>query len=105
VIAFEALLQQIDGLDAAVLERWIEAHWVLPERIAEGYVFHEVDVARVYLIVELTREMMIDEDALPVVLGLLDQVYALRKRLNSLAEAIESLPPDSQAMLRVHFED
>jgi chaperone modulatory protein CbpM len=49
--------------------------------------------------------MKIDEEAMPVVLGLLDQVYALRKRLNSLAEAIENLPPDSQAMLRVHFED
>jgi chaperone modulatory protein CbpM len=105
VIAFETLLRQIGGLDATVLERWIEARWVLPERVADGYVFHEIDVARVYLIVELTQEMMIDEEAMPVVLGLLDQVYALRKRLNSLAEAIESLPPDSRALLRVHFED
>jgi len=105
VIAFETLLRQIGGLDAAMLERWIEARWVLPERVADGYVFHEVDVARVQLIVELTREMMIGEEAMPVVLGLLDQVYALRKRLTSLARAIESLPPDTQAMLRAHFED
>lgn len=105
MIAFEALLRQVGGLDAAVLERWIEARWVLPERAAEGYVFREVDVARVHLIVELTREMSIEEDTMPVVLGLLDQVYALRKRLKSLVQAIESLPPDTQAMLRAHFDD
>ena len=105
MIAFEALLRQIHGLDAVALERWIEARWVLPERVAAGYVFHEVDVARVHLIVELTHEMMIDEEAMPVVLNLLDQVYALRKRLKSVTQAIEALPPEAQAILRVHFKD
>lgn len=105
MIAFEAVLRQIRGLDAAVLERWIEARWVLPQRVAGGYVFDDIDVARVYLILELTREMMIDEEAMPVVLNLLDQVYALRKRLKSVAQAIERLPPDMQAVLRAHFED
>jgi chaperone modulatory protein CbpM len=105
MIAFEAVLTQIQGLDALVLERWIEARWVLPERIADTYVFHDIDVARVHLIVELTRDMMIDEDAMPVVLNLLDQVYALRKRLTSLARAIDALPPDLQTRIRASFED
>jgi chaperone modulatory protein CbpM len=105
MIAFEAVLTQIQGLDAFVLERWIEARWVLPERVADTYVFHEIDVARVHLIVELTRDMMIDEEAMPVVLNLLDQVYALRKRLTSLARAIDALPPDLQTRVRASFED
>jgi chaperone modulatory protein CbpM len=105
MIAFEAVLRQVRGLNATVLERWIEARWVLPERVADAYVFHDVDVARIHLIVELTQDMMIDEEAMPVVLNLLDQVYALRKRLTSLARAVDGLPPDLQARIRASFED
>jgi hypothetical protein len=42
---------------------------------------------------------------MPVVLNLLDQVYALRKRLTSLARAVDGLPPDLQARIRASFED
>ncbi len=105
MIAFETLVRTVTGLDAAVLERWIEARWVRPERSGGGYVFTEIDVARVHLIVELRDELMIDEEAMPVVLNLLDQVYALRHRLASLAETIDTLPPDLKARLRTHFED
>jgi len=100
VIAFDAVIREVQGLDAAELARWIEARWVLPEHAGEGYVFHEVDVARIHLIVELRREFLIDEEAMPVVLNLLDQVYALRSRLKSLAAAIATLPPETQATLR-----
>lgn len=105
MIAFEAVLREIQGLHAAELEHWIEARWILPERMAEGYVFHEVDVARVHLIVELRRELLIDDEAIPVVLNLLDQVYALRNRLKSVAQAIAALPPETQATLRAHFKE
>jgi chaperone modulatory protein CbpM len=105
MIAFEALLKQIGGLDSGALERWIEARWVLPERAGGTYLFHEVDVARVHLITELTRDLMIDEEALPVVLGLLDQVYRLRKRLSSVARAIDRLPLDLQTSIHEKLKD
>lgn len=105
MIAFEAVLREVSGLDAAELEQWIEARWVLPERAPEGYVFHAVDVARVHLIVELRHELMIEVETMPVVLGLLDQVYALRDRLRSVAAAIEALPPDAQALLRERLKE
>jgi chaperone modulatory protein CbpM len=105
MIALEALLKQVRGVDAVAIERWIEARWVLPERAGGTYLFHEVDVARVYLIAELTRDLMIDEDALPVVLGLLDQVYTLRKRLAAVAQAIDRLPPDLQTSIHEKFKD
>lgn len=105
MIAFEAVLREVAGLDAAELEQWIEARWVLPERVAGGYVFHEVDVARVHLIVELRHELLIEVETMPVVLGLLDQVYALRNRLRSVAAAIETLPPEAQALLRERLKE
>ncbi len=103
MITFDAVLREIRDLDAPELERWIAARWVLPERRQDTYVFRAIDVARVQLIVELKRELMIDEEAMPVVLNLLDQVYALRRRLKSLAAAVDALPPDIQTTLRARL--
>jgi chaperone modulatory protein CbpM len=105
MIALEALLRQVRGLDAAELDQWIEARWVRPDRVASGYVFREIDVARVHLIVELRHELLVDADAMPVILNLLDQVYALRNRLKSVAAAIEALPPETQVLLRERLKD
>jgi len=103
MITFDMVLRQIRDLDAPELERWIAARWVRPDRSQDTYVFHEIDVARLQLIVELKRELMIDEEAMPVVLNLLDQVYALRRRLKSLAAAIDTLPPELQTTLRAQL--
>jgi len=105
MIAFETVLRRVRGLEAAQLERWIEARWVRPARVADDYVFDDIDVARIQLIAELTQEMMIDFDAMPVILNLLDQIYALRNRLECVTKAIASLPPDIQATIRAHFEE
>jgi chaperone modulatory protein CbpM len=105
MIAFEAVLREIKGIEAAELQHWIEARWVLPERMTEGYIFRDIDIARVHLIVELRQELSIDEEAMPVVLNLLDQVYALRHRLHALAVAIDALPADMQDLLRTHFKE
>jgi cyanophycinase-like exopeptidase len=40
---------------------------------------------------------------LPVVLGLLDQIYALRRRLARLQAAIEEQPPELRAALRTRL--
>lgn len=92
------------GLKAGELERWIGEQWVLPESGAAGYVFHEVDVARVHLIVEMKRELALDEEAIPVVLRLLDQLYALRRRLKAVTSAIESLPPELRDAVMAKLE-
>ena len=76
------------GIEAAELEHWIEERLILAEA-QEG--FEEVDVARAHLIVELRRDFALDEEAVPVVLSLLDQVYALRRQVRALAEALAGL--------------
>ena len=78
MIAIDELLRRMTGLDRGELMRWVENRWVLPERRDQTWIFHEVDVARVELILEIRQEFAIDEEALPLVLGLLDQVYDLR---------------------------
>ena len=73
MIAFEELLDRFVGLDRRELARWVENRWVLPERRGKTWVFHEIDVARVELILEVRREFAIDDEALSLVLGLLDR--------------------------------
>ncbi len=105
MMSFDAVIRLVGDLDAEELRRWIAERWVLPESGAEGYVFHEVDVARVWLIRELRYDLAIDEGAMPVVLQLLDQVYALRRRLRAVAAAIDEQPEAVRAALRARLGD
>jgi len=83
------------GLPREELLSWIERRWVLPLDQSGEYVFAEGDVARVQMIVELRRDLAIDEEAMSVVLDLLDKLYGLRRQMRDLLAAIDELP-DSQ---------
>lgn len=100
MIAFEELLDRFVGLDRHELARWVENRWVLPERGDQTWIFHEIDVARVELILEVRREFAIDDEVLSLVLGLLDQVYDLRRQLRRLCDALAAQPPETQAAVR-----
>jgi chaperone modulatory protein CbpM len=97
MIGLDALAARFAGLDRVEILRWIENRWVLPERRGGNWVFHEVDIARVELIVEIRREWSLDDEAMPVVLGLLDQVYDLRRQLRRLCDAIAAQPAEIRA--------
>ncbi len=94
MMTLDVVLRTVGRLDRVELEHWIEERWVIPERGDAGYFFREVDVARVHLITELRHDLAIDEEAMPVVLNLLDQVYSLRRRLKVFAAAVDALPPE-----------
>ena len=100
MIAVEELLDRFVGLDRCELARWVENRWVLPERRNKTWIFHEIDVARVELILEVRREFAIDDEALSLFLGLLDQVYDLRRQLGRLCDALAAQPPEIQAAVR-----
>jgi chaperone modulatory protein CbpM len=100
MIAFEALVTRVEGLARADLARWIDNRWVLPERRDGGWMFREVDIARVELIVEIRRDFALDDEAVELVLGLLDQIYGLRRQMRRLCDALAVLPPDMREKLR-----
>ena len=82
------VLKRIAGLAREDLEFWVGQGWVMPARHADAYVYREIDVARVRLIFELRTELSINDEALPSVLSLVDQVYGLRQELRVLARAV-----------------
>lgn len=95
---FEDVLRRC-RIERIELESWIAREWVLPEGTEGGYEFSETDVARVEMICDLRRELEIDEDAMAVVLPLIDQVYALRASLRRVAGAIGTLPEPARAQI------
>ena len=99
MIHIAAVCVMFGDLQVREVEHWIGESWVRPEPSGGTFVFQEIDVARVRLIVELRRDLEIDEAAMPVVLNLLDQLYALRRRMKAARDAIESLPPDLRAAI------
>jgi len=89
------ILGRFMGLRRETLRVWIERGWVMPERSDRGgYRFHEIDVARVGLIYEFSTKLELDEDAMDVILPLLDQVHGLRHQLRRLADAVSAQPED-----------
>jgi chaperone modulatory protein CbpM len=97
MITIEVLMTQFSGLARDDLERWIANQWVRPHGDDAGtgdYRFREIDVARIRLIRELRDEMQVNEEALPVVLSLLDQLYDERRRLRELMTALEHVAPE-----------
>ncbi|SMF60783.1 chaperone modulatory protein CbpM [Tistlia consotensis] len=79
------------------VEGFIQQSWVIPLHEEGGYFFDEADKARIELICELRRDMAINDEAVPVILNLLDQLYGLRRTLGEIREAVRELPPDWRA--------
>ena len=97
-------LSRTVGVAEAEITRWVELTWLRPDGLPGGWIFQEVDVARVRLIAEL-RELRMDEDAMPVVLSLLDQLYATRRRMKLLQQAVDEAAPDAvRSRLRALLE-
>jgi chaperone modulatory protein CbpM len=96
----DELLAHYAGLDRREIDSWIEEGWVRPERSGETWSFTAVDIARVELILEIRHDFAIDEEGLPLVLNLLDQLYTLRRQMRLLCDALLTQPPEVQAAIR-----
>lgn len=80
-------------LEAEVVETWLDAGWLCPARDDEAFRFSEVDLARARLICDLTRDLGVNDEAVPIILDLLDQVHGLRRRMSALHRALADIGP------------
>ncbi len=85
----------LERVERVELHAWVERGWVAPagRRGAEP-LFSELDIARVCLICDLVQDLAVEEETIPLVLSLLDQVYDLRRQLHALTGAIRQQPDD-----------
>lgn len=91
MITIDILIAQLSGLTRQDIEEWISNDWVRPDGRAGDYAFRQIDVARVRLIHQLRADMQVNDEALPIVLSLLDQLYDQRRRMRELSEALSRI--------------
>ncbi|MDP0928657.1 chaperone modulator CbpM [Paracoccus onubensis] len=87
-----AVVGEIRRVSLTDLRFYVKEGWVRPARGDTGPVFDDLDVARLRLICDLRLDMDLSDDALPVVLSLLDQLQGIRRELHNLARAVDSQP-------------
>ena len=90
----EAVITLLGDLQIVELTSWIQRGWVQPDPAGDDWEFHEIDIARVRLIRDMRSRMELTDDAIPLVLSLLDQVYDLRGQLRLVLSAIETQPSE-----------
>ena len=87
LIGIEEVVAEIEVSSGDII-RWIEKRWILPTEEDGRFLFDEADRARTKLIAELHRDLGVGDEAMPLVLRLLDQVYTLRRALTEVQAAI-----------------
>ena len=92
MISESELVTTVGRIEVTVLRRWVERGWVVPHQQASGPGYDEQDVARVALICDLIYDIAIEEDSMPVVLSLIDQLHDMRRLARVMAKAIEKQP-------------
>jgi len=99
MISFDDLVAAVPTLQRSDLEIWIREELVVPRQEAGTVLFVDMECARVRLICMLHYDLEIDEDALPLVLSLVDQLYDTRQRLLSLTAAVAAQDKNVQTAI------
>lgn len=93
------VLEQCDAVTLKQLRQWVHSGWIVPAQGESGLSFDDVDVARIRLVCELRRDMNVNDDAVPIILALLDQLYGLRRELRTIATALSKQPDEVRQQL------
>jgi chaperone modulatory protein CbpM len=101
MITITTVVATVPGLTEADIWHFVEADWVRPARQGGQPVFSEADLARIQLIQDLRTALEVEEPTLPLVLSLLDQLYATRRQLRLL---LKSAGPELRAQLAAGLE-
>lgn len=78
------------------LRLWIRRGWIAPAHRDDAAdrepVFDDLDVARIRLVCQLKDDLNLNDEAIPVVLSLIDQLHGVRRELRRLASAVDTQP-------------
>jgi chaperone modulatory protein CbpM len=73
-------------LEAEALDAWIDAGWLRPHGSPAGREFSDIDLARARLIGDLRGDLGVNDETVPVVLDLIDQIHGLRRLVRELLD-------------------
>ena len=99
MISENEVINKLQGVSRTRLRVWVKRGWVSPSKTGAEYYFRDIDVARLDLIRQLQIDMAINNEAVPIVLSLIDQIHGLRYELKTLAQAVEAQHKDIQGAI------
>ncbi len=70
-------------LSIEVIRKFILEEWIKPSD-PEELLFDQEDLARIHLILELQDDFGVNDEAVPIILQLLDQLHSLRGTVSRL---------------------
>ena len=74
-------VSRLTGLDKQLIAMWIAREWVVPPEPAQ---LDDQDVARLFLIKDLIDDFGANEEAIPLILHLLDQLCHVQNEMMRL---------------------
>ncbi len=85
-------ISAVTRLTRTQLMSFVETEIIIPIHTDNGLSFRRVDLVRMELLCELSENFNIEDDALGIVISLIDQLHDVRGELRSLLEVINAEP-------------
>lgn len=82
------LIETVAALTPDRLVEYRALEIVIPVETPEGPRYREIDVDRVTLLCELADDMEMSEDAVVIIMSLLDQLHGARAQMSRVMEAV-----------------
>lgn len=97
MLSEQDLEKQVEGVTRAEIRLCVQRGWITPTAGGGAQAgFLQVDVARLRLIRELRQDLEVDDETVPVILSLIDQLHTTRAELKRMAQAVAQEPGDVQ---------
>ena len=76
------------------LVSFVEAEIIVPVMTEDGPAYRKIDIMRMELLCELSDQFDLQDDALGMVMSLVDQLHGVRAELRTVFEAVETEEPE-----------
>jgi chaperone modulatory protein CbpM len=94
------IVAKVRQVSVTRLRIWVRQGWIRHADEGKG-TFTEADLARAAMIRDLEDKLGFDEEQVPVLLNLIDQIHGLRAQLKTMLDAFEKLPPEARTKVKM----
>ncbi|ANT63433.1 MULTISPECIES: chaperone modulator CbpM [unclassified Salipiger] len=96
----EEVIAAVARLDRTRLSRFLRAEVIAPAETEGRAVYRQVDVARMELLCDLCDDFDLNDDALGLVMHLVDQLHGTRNDLRALMQALGDEPAEVKSRVQ-----
>jgi chaperone modulatory protein CbpM len=101
----EQAIAAIAPLTAERLSHFEQLRIIAPVNTPDGPRYHVLDIRRITLLCELTDDFEVNEDALVIIMSLIDQLHGAHCKLEHVVRAIAQEPSETKVRLSQRLYD